>query len=94
AHITHVLKEIGFEDIWIEPTEAPIGKRKGKAGVVGADWQYRGFSSMESVIMQYSGFGIVNNSDEYQSMLAELQREWDEGIPWMDYVVVSARKPW
>jgi len=93
AQVIHMLTEIGFENVQTEVKEAPLGKHKSEAGTMGADWLYRGFDSMQPVILRHSGFGIVNSSAEYQSLLAELQREWDEGIPWAEYILVSAQKP-
>ncbi|KAK7466435.1 hypothetical protein VKT23_005157 [Stygiomarasmius scandens] len=93
AQIACILMEIGFKDILIEVKEGPIGKQKGDAGLEGADIQCRGLRSMQPIILRYSGFGIVNNSEEFESLLDTIQREWDEGTSWLDYVVVCARRP-
>lgn len=90
-HVPTWLKEAGFADIRVDENNCPLGKKWGAIGVEGANTVGAATRSMGAAAAKE---GLVKTKAEYDELMAEVGREWDE-CKGMNYVfhVVRARKP-
>jgi len=91
--LPEMLAEIGFENVHSEVKYYPVNVNEGEGGKMGSNIISRFLRSLKPAILRHSGFGIVGSDEEYETLIAEVQREWNEGTPFFDLVLIYAQKP-
>lgn len=88
-----VLEERGFTNISVEERFIPLGSWAGPRGCQARDNYLGAFRGMKTPVLRSGGFGFVNSEEEYDTMLADLEKEWDttEGAD-IEFYIIYAQK--
>ncbi|KAF8797800.1 S-adenosyl-L-methionine-dependent methyltransferase [Phlegmacium glaucopus] len=78
TYIPNMLRQTGFVNIHIEERSIPLGKWAGEQGVNGAKNFIGVFRAMKTPILKAGGLGLVHSEAEFDNLLSNVQREWDE----------------
>ncbi|KAF5354510.1 hypothetical protein D9758_012392 [Tetrapyrgos nigripes] len=89
--LPEMLLDTGFVDVGQHKSTYPVNALNGgAAGQQGAEINIRWLSCLQPSILR---FGLLGSTEEHESLLKEMQEEWNQGIPYEDYFVIYARKP-
>ncbi|KAF8164766.1 hypothetical protein B0H34DRAFT_686476 [Crassisporium funariophilum] len=78
TYIPSMLRQAGFMNIHVEERSIPLGKWAGQHGVNGATNFIGVFRAMKTPILKSGGLGMVKTEDEFDCLLNEVEREWDD----------------
>jgi len=77
-HIPSMLSDSGFVNVQTRSAMAPIGKSAGQLGATATKNAMLVFEGMKTPTLAAGGFGIVNSAEEFDTLLNDMRREWDE----------------
>lgn len=94
SELPNMLKKAGFVDIVHVPRKIPLGKWGGELGEDGLQSMGGFFRAIKKPLLLKGGLGIVKTGEEYDALVDDLEREWNEvpGYSWAHYITY-ARKP-
>ncbi|THU95979.1 hypothetical protein K435DRAFT_894211 [Dendrothele bispora CBS 962.96] len=92
------LTHIKFVNVYMEFRKYPLNANDDDSdedggGSIGSDVISRFLRSLKPAIMKNEGFGIVGSGEEYEGLIEELKKEWNEGTLFFDFVLICAQKP-
>ena len=87
-------EERGFTDITVEERSIPLGSWAGVRGCQARDNYLDVFRGMKTPVLRAGGLGFIKSEEEYDDMIAELEKEWDttEGAS-IEFFIIYAKKP-
>lgn len=89
-----MLQEAGFANIKSIDRSAPLGKWAGQHGEDARDNLSSLYRSMKIPVLDAGGFSIINSEEEYDSLIDEAMKEFDETIgSQIHYITCWAQKP-
>ncbi|PBK66264.1 hypothetical protein ARMSODRAFT_355276 [Armillaria solidipes] len=88
-----MLTREGFINVHSETRALPVGAWAGTDGTELRDNLATVYSAMRGPIFEAGGFGLVSSEQEYDDLLNDLTKEWDDGPDvFEDWTVVYAQK--
>ncbi|KAK0451637.1 hypothetical protein EV421DRAFT_1898576 [Armillaria borealis] len=88
-----MLTREGFINVHSETRALPVGAWAGTDGTELRDNLATVYSAMRGPIFEAGGFGLVSSEQEYDDLLIDLTKEWDDGPDvFEDWTVVYAQK--
>ncbi|KAF5368378.1 hypothetical protein D9758_002469 [Tetrapyrgos nigripes] len=95
SKMSPLLSAVGFREVTVDLKGIPVGPEAGNAGREGSETLSLAMSQLKGIVMQYSGLGVVGSEEEFDHIVCEQKREWDEGVNTLGltYFISCARKP-
>ncbi|KAF5354493.1 hypothetical protein D9758_012391 [Tetrapyrgos nigripes] len=89
--LPQMLLDAGFVDVGQHKSPYPVNALNGGiSGQQGAEINIRWLRCLQPSMLR---LGLIDSAEEYESLLKEMQEEWNQGIPYEDYFVIHAKKP-
>ncbi|KAK0223751.1 hypothetical protein IW262DRAFT_852769 [Armillaria fumosa] len=93
SRLPAMLAREGFINVHSETRALPLGAWAGADGIEQRDNIAAVYSAMWGPIFEAGGFGLVSSEQEYDDLLDDLTKEWDDGPDVFEWTVVYAQKP-
>lgn len=94
AKLPSLLADAGFVNVKVEILRIPMGKLAGPAGIDGSRNLIGVFRALRSGIISAGGFGVVKSLEEYDKLIDDLEKEWDETEGFVsEFHIVYAQRP-
>lgn len=87
------LRDSGFIDIEVRERKGPLGKKLGELGELGAQNHGTVYRNMKSALMKNEGNNLFGSGDEYDALIDDVIREWDDVGAYYIWHLIIARKP-
>lgn len=87
------LREAGFIDIEVKERRGPLGKKLGELGELGAQNHGTVYRNMKGALMKGKGSNLFGSGEEYDDLVDEVIKEWDEVGAYYVWHLIIARKP-
>ncbi|KAB5591782.1 S-adenosyl-L-methionine-dependent methyltransferase [Ceratobasidium theobromae] len=92
-HLADMVRAAGFKDVKEDGRNIVMSSRNGKVGRDAWTNQYLAFKGLKTPMLKAGGLNFVQTEGEFDQMIEDMGREWEEKGGECGYVVVCARKP-
>jgi SAM-dependent methyltransferase len=92
-HLGEMVRAAGFKDVKEDARNIVMSSRNGKLGRDAWTNQYLAFKGLKTPMLKAGGLNYVQSEGEFDQMIEDMGREWEEKGGECGYVVVCARKP-
>ncbi|KAF5344495.1 hypothetical protein D9758_014155 [Tetrapyrgos nigripes] len=88
--LSPMLTDAGFVDVRAHNGTYPVNANDGRQGKEGARLTLLWLRCLQPSMLR---LGILNSDREYELLIEEIQKEWDEGVPYQNHFLFYATKP-
>ncbi|KAF5318285.1 hypothetical protein D9758_018887 [Tetrapyrgos nigripes] len=88
--LPHMLLDTGFVVVGQHKSTFPVNTNDGAPVQQCVGMMIRWLRNLQPPILR---FGLLGSAEEYESLLKEMQEEWNHGVPTENFFVIHARKP-
>ncbi|KAB5593271.1 S-adenosyl-L-methionine-dependent methyltransferase [Ceratobasidium theobromae] len=92
-HLADMVRAAGFKDVKEDGRNIVMSSRNGKMGRDAWMNQYLAFKGLKTPMLKAGGLNLVQTEGEFDQMIEDMGREWEEKGGECGYVVICARKP-
>ncbi|CAE7101654.1 unnamed protein product [Rhizoctonia solani] len=92
-HLADMVRSAGFKDVKEDARNIVMSSRNGQLGLDAWTNQYLAFKGLKTPMLKAGGLNRVQTEGEFDQMIEDMGREWEEKGGECGYVVVCARKP-
>ncbi|QRV96550.1 methyltransferase domain protein [Ceratobasidium sp. AG-Ba] len=91
--LADMVRAAGFVNVKEDARNIVMSSRNGQIGLDAWTNQYLAFKGLKTPMLNAGGLGYVQSEVEFDQMIEDMGREWEEKGGECGYVVVCARKP-
>lgn len=92
--LSDLLRNAGFINVSVRIANVPMGKKWGPIGVDGSRNMSGVFRAMKTPIVSGGGFGAVTSEEEYDKLVNDIVKEWDEIEGYTTaFIIAYAQRP-
>ncbi|KAF5344795.1 hypothetical protein D9758_014421 [Tetrapyrgos nigripes] len=88
--LPQMLLDTGFVDVGQHKSTFPVNMNDGVPVQQCVGMMIRWLRNLQPPILR---LGLLGSAEEYESLLKEIQEEWNHGVPTENFFVIHARKP-
>lgn len=92
-HLDEMVRAAGFVNVKRDARNIPMTSRNGQLGRDAWMNQYLAFKGLKTPMLKAGGLDYVRSEGEFDQMIEDMGREWEEKGAECGYVIVCARKP-
>ncbi|KAG8770119.1 hypothetical protein FRC12_004507 [Ceratobasidium sp. 428] len=92
-HLADMVRAAGFTSVKEDARNIVMSSRNGQIGLDAWTNQYLAFKGLKTPMLNAGGLNYVRSEGEFDQMIEDMGREWEEKGGECGYVVVCARKP-